>query len=81
VCFVSENQQFLISRLEVTIVDVCSWRGLGKASEEKLVFFVAQATTRVLHGEDNIDLFMLAAALAHVAQWMTHDFALFPIRL
>jgi hypothetical protein len=45
------------SRSDVTIVDVCSWRGLGKASEEKLVFFVAQATTRVLHGKDDIDLF------------------------
>lgn len=68
-CFVSENQQFLsLSHRQIfTIVDVCSWRGLGKASEEKLVFFVAQATTRVLHGEDDIDLFfMLAVALAHV---------------
>ena len=67
-CFVSENQQFLISRLEVTIVDVCSWRGLGKASEEKLVFFVAQTTTRVLHGEDDIDLFfMLAVAPSNMS--------------
>lgn len=39
---------------------MCTWRGLRKASKKKLVFFVAQATTRVLHGEDDIDLFRSA---------------------
>lgn len=64
---VSEDNS-LSSRLDITIVDVCSWRGLGKASKEKLVFFVTQATTRVLHGEDDIDLFMSATALARDAR-------------
>jgi hypothetical protein len=69
------------SQLYITIVDMRSWRGLGKASEEKLVFFVAQATTRVLHGEDDIDLVKVSKSSCTHCPMEAHNFALFPIRL
>lgn len=56
------------SRFIITIVDMCARRRLRKACEKELVFFVAQATTRVLHGEDDVDLFALVEDLRHRLQ-------------
>lgn len=47
---------------------MCTRRGLRETSEKKLMFFVAQATTRVLHREDDIDLSTLVADPEFLAQ-------------